>query len=100
MELQRNYEAFQEAGAEVVALVVAPLASVDGVRQSTGATYPLLADPTHQVAEAYSVYNLLGDGYAAPAVFVIDTDGSIVWSHVGQHPGDRPGAQAILEHLP
>ena len=100
MELQRNYEAVQEAGAEVIALAVTPVASVDGVQRSTGATYPILADPAHQVAEAYGVYSLLGDGLAAPAVFVIETDGRIAWSHIGQHSGDRPSVQAILEQLP
>jgi peroxiredoxin len=100
VELQRQYEAFQQAGVEVIALAVAPAASVNGVRQTIGATYPLLADPAHRVAEIYGVYNLLGDGLAAPAVFVIDTDGRIVWSHVGQHPGDRPSAKTVLEQLP
>jgi peroxiredoxin len=100
VELQGQYEAFREAGAEVVALAVVPVASVDETRQSIGVAYPLLADPEHQVAEAYGVYNLLGDGYAAPAVFVIEMDGRILWSHIGQHPGDRPSAQTILERLP
>ena len=100
MELQRNYETFREAGVEVIALAVTSVAAVDGVRQSTGATYPLLADPAHEVATAYGVYSLLGDGLAAPAVFVIETDGRIVWSHVGQHSGDRPSVQAVLEQLP
>jgi peroxiredoxin len=100
VELQTNYGAFQEAGAKVIALAVAPVASVNGVRQVVGAAYPMLADPAHQVTEAYGVYNLLGDGLAAPAVFVIDADGRIVWSHVGWSPADRPSAQTILEHLP
>ena len=100
MELQNNYEAFQEGGGEVIALAVAPVTSVNATQQATGATYPLLADPAHRVAEAYGVYNLLGDGLAAPSVFVIETDGHIAWSHVGQHPGDRPSAQTILEQLP
>jgi len=60
----------------------------------------MLADSKHKVAEAYGVYNLLGDGLAAPAVFVIDTDGRIVWSYVGRNSSDRPNTQAILEHLP
>jgi len=100
VELQRQYAAFQEAGTEVIALVVAPIASVDGVRRTIGATYPLLADPAHRVAEAYGVYNLLGDGRAAPAVFVIGTDGRIVWNYIGQHANDRPGPGTILEQLP
>ena len=100
MELQSNYQTFQAAGGEVIALAVAPVTSVNATQQATGATYPLLADPTHRVAEAYGVYNLLGDGLAAPSVFVIEADGQIAWYHVGWHPGDRPNAQTILEQLP
>jgi len=59
----------------------------------------MLADSVHQAAEAYSVYNLLGDGYAAPTVFIIDTDGRITWSRVGQNATDRPNAQTILQKL-
>jgi peroxiredoxin len=60
----------------------------------------MLADPAHRAAESYGVYNLLGDGLATPAVFVIDTDGRIAWSHVGQHANDRASVQMILEQLP
>lgn len=98
--MQRNYGLFQEAGTEIIALAVNSIAAVDGVRQVTGAAYPLLADPDHRVAEAYGVYNLFNDGIAAPSVFVIDTDGRILWSHVGQSSTDRPSAQTVMEHLP
>jgi peroxiredoxin len=100
VELQRNYSSFRNAGVEVIALVVNSVGSVEGVQQVVGAAYPLLADPKHQVTEAYGVYNLLGDGLAAPSVFVIDSDGNIVWSYVGRNAGDRPSAQTILEQLP
>ena len=85
---------------EVVALAVNSAGSVNGVQQVVKAAYPLLADPDHQAAEAYGVYNLLGDGLAAPSVFVIDADGNIVWSYIGQNSHDRPSTQAILEQLP
>jgi len=62
--------------------------------------YPLLADPEHTVADAFSVYDLLGTGYAAPSVFVIGTDGDIVWSYVGETSSDRPSATSVLEQLP
>lgn len=100
MKLQQSYRAFQQAGAEVVALAVAPLAQVDGVREVTGATFPLLADPVHRAAEAYRVYNLFNDDLAAPSVFVVDTDGRVVWSYVGKNGGDRPDERVILEQLP
>ncbi|MCS7177887.1 MAG: redoxin domain-containing protein [Anaerolineae bacterium] len=98
MELRDHYGAFQARGAEVVALAVASLEAVEGVRTSVGAPFPILADPDHRVAEMYGVYNLLGDGLAAPAVFVLK-NGSIRWSYVGQSPTDRPPVAEILAHL-
>ncbi len=98
MELRDRYGEFQARGAEVVALAVAPLDAVEGVRVSIGAPFPMLADPDHRVAEMYGVYNLLGDGLAAPAVFVLK-DGVIRWSYVGQNPADRPPVAEILARL-
>ena len=58
------------------------------------------ADPDHAAADAYEVFDLLGDGVATPSVFIVDADGYVVWSYVGQHAADRPGADTILSHLP
>ncbi len=99
--MREEYQAFRDAGAEVVALAVAPASVIDdGIRKVIEPPYPLLADPDHRVAEAFSVYDLLGDGLAAPSVFVIDTDGTIAWSHVGQSAGDRPSTSTILGQIP
>jgi len=84
----------------VLSVVVTSIDVVENWCQRTGVSYPMLADSAHQVAEAYGVYNLLGDGLAAPAVFVIEPDGRVAWSYVGQRSGDRVAASAILEHLP
>jgi peroxiredoxin len=100
VELQNHYEDFQSAGAEVVALVVSSPSSVAEVQQSIGVYYPVLADPDHQVSESYDVYNLLGDGVAAPAVFIIDSTGQIVWHYVGANAQDRLSAETIFDHLP
>jgi peroxiredoxin len=100
VELQDHYEEFQSAGVEVVALVVAPPSSVDAVQQNIGVYYPVLADPDHRVSEDYGVYNLLGDSVAAPAVFVIDSAGQIVWHYIGESAQDRVSAATILGHLP
>ena len=95
------YSAFQEAGAEIVALAVSPLSNIeDGVLDVVDPPYPLLADPEHEVAGAFNVYDLLGTGYAAPSTFVVDTDGAILWSYVGQTRTDRPSATTVLENIP
>jgi len=100
VELQPQYQAFQEAGAEVVAVAVASDAVVEAWKQSAGAVYPVLADPNHLVAESYNVYDLLGNSVAAPAAFVIQGDGQIVWAYIGRNASDLPDVQTILEHLP
>ena len=81
-------------------MVVAPLEKVESWCQKAGIQFPMLADADHQVSDAYGVYNLLGDGLAAPAVVVIGTDGRIVWSRVAHSTSDPASAQTILEHLP
>jgi len=99
VDLQENLQAFRDAGVQVLAVAVFNEDKARRMRDLTGATYPLLADPDHRVTDTYGVYNLLGDGLAAPSVFIIDYDGLIVWSYVGQSSGDRPSAEALLEIL-
>ncbi|GAG35065.1 unnamed protein product [marine sediment metagenome] len=76
------------------------VARAKSMKERTGADFPLLADPDHAAADAYGVFDLLGDGVATPSAFIVDTDGTIVWSYVGQNAADRPGAETILSHLP
>ena len=100
MDLHNHYRDFQERDAEVLALAVQDVAGAQRMFQVTSAAFPILADSDHVVADAYGVYDLLGDGVATPAVFIVDKSGQIVWSHVGQSASDRPGAQTILENMP
>ena len=83
-----------------MALAVNTRERVEEARSTVSAAYPMLADPEHQAAEAYGVFDLLGDGLAAPAVFVIGSDGRILWSHIGRDPGDRPATADVLAQLP
>ncbi len=84
-----------------MALAVSSLSAVeDGVQNVVNPPYPLLADPDHEVSEAFQVYDLLNNGYAAPSVFVIDTEAEIVWSYVGRNSSDRPTVAMILEQIP
>ena len=61
--------------------------------------FPLLADfePKGAVARRYGVYRE-GDGFTERALFVIDGEGVIRWSHVSPL-GVNPGADGILRAL-
>lgn len=91
---------FREQNTELVAIAVQHRAIAEAAIQQTGVSYPILADADHRVAAAYGVYNRLGDGIAAPAVFIINTNGEITWSYIGQNINDRPKAGTILQNLP
>lgn len=79
--------------------------SVDGhwchaaFKESRSLRFPLLADfePKGQVARVYGVYRD-EDGTAERALFVIDPEGIIVWSHLSP-VGVNPGADGILDAL-
>jgi len=98
--LQRTYEQFKEAGVEVAAITVAPVESVQSWCQKGSITYPMLADSDHAVADIFGITEAAGDGRLAPAVFVIDSDGEVVWYHVGAHYRDHAAVEEILNHLP
>ncbi len=90
---------FSEFEAQIIGI------SVDGVwchlafSKDRKLRFPLLADfePKGAVARQYGVYREK-DGEAERALFVIDSEGVIRWSHVSP-VGINPGADGILKAL-
>jgi peroxiredoxin len=90
---------FRRLGAELLGL------SVDGVwchlafAKDRRLRFALLSDfePKGEVARAYGVYRK-GEGVSERALFVLDKEGIVRWSHVSPI-GINPGAEGILEAL-
>ena len=83
-------------------LLAVSMDDVSNARQMVnlhGLSYPILMDPSGSVAQRYSVFDLLGDGLAAPAVFIIDKRGLLRWQYVSQGATDRPTPERILQEL-
>jgi peroxiredoxin len=90
---------FEEHQAQLLGLSVDSLWSHRAYAESRQLCFPLLADfePKGEVARQYGVYNL-EEGTSRRALFVIDAQGVIRWSHVS--PDDvNPGAHGILNAL-
>ena len=83
---------------EVIALSIDDVARARQMQERVGARYPVLADPDHAVTERYGVFNLLGDGVAAPATIIMTSE-RIIAMQVGQDIGDRPTTASILHTL-
>ena len=92
-------EEFDEYGAQLIGI------SVDGVwchaafTKHRGLRFPLLSDfePKGAVARQFGAYRD-ADGISERALFVLDGDGTIRWSHLSP-PGVNPGADGILRAL-
>jgi peroxiredoxin len=90
---------FQDLGAELLGI------SVDGAwchaafSRDRHLHFPLLSDfePKGAVARRYGVYRA-SEGVSERALFVVDGEGTIFWSHVSPI-GVNPGANGILSAL-
>ena len=60
---------------------------------------PLYHQERGSPRQAYDVYNLHNDGVAAPAVFIIDTNGKITYEYIGKDIADRPDTAIVLAEL-
>ncbi len=97
--MRQDYDQFTARGAEILAL------GPDGPRafqrywEQEGMPFPGLADIHSRVASQYEQeVNLFKLG-RMPAMFVIDRQGRMRYSHYGESMQDIPPDQAILEVL-
>lgn len=88
-----------EYNAQLLGISVDDLASHQAFSNSLGLNYPLLSDddPAGAVARAYGVFDER-DGLSDRALFVLDDQGVIRWSHVSPR-NINPGANGILDAL-
>ena len=67
--------------------------------EMVGAQFYVLSDADAQTTRDYGVFDLHGDGVAAPATFIIDPNGEIAALHVGRDITDRPTPEQILAEV-
>ncbi|MFZ5623584.1 MAG: redoxin domain-containing protein [Gemmatimonadota bacterium] len=93
------FEEFRRHGAQLVGISVDSVWCHQAFATARHLRFPLLADfePKGAVARAYGTYRA-ADGFCERALFVIDKDGVIRWSHVSPLPVN-PGADGILSAL-
>ena len=70
--------------------------------EETGLPFDILIDERRDMAKAYGVWHRVGlDAWniARPAVFVIEQDGKIGYSFIGDNQKEYPGQDEILMNL-
>ncbi len=100
VELQSAYPQFRDRDVQIVAISMDAVSDARGMAVLTGgAAFPVLAGPGGATTKEYGVYNLLGDDVATPSVFIVGSDGSVRWNHIGDSVSDRPTVEQILSAL-
>ncbi len=99
MQLQEDYDSITGLDAELLAVSVDDLSGAQWVVEELGLEFPILYDPEAAAVKEYGVFDLNGDGVAAPATFVLDKQGKVRWQYVGRSRTDRPANQRIIEEL-
>ena len=82
-DLQENLESFRNAQTEIVFVSCDPSASRQAWKKELGAEYTFASDfwPHGVAAKAYGVFNE-ANGAAHRGTFLIDKEGSVIWSLV------------------
>ena len=90
---------FHKLNAEVIGVSVDSKWCHMAFAQNRSFHFPLLSDfePKGNVSRSYGAYNEI-EGQSKRALFVIDEQGVIQWSHLSPD-GNNPGADGILEAL-
>jgi peroxiredoxin len=89
-------------GVQVVTVVAQRSEAVRRYVEESGLPFNILVDESRDVLKAYGIWHRLGlDAWniARPALFLIDRDGSIRYSFVGESQEEFPSHEEILRAL-
>jgi peroxiredoxin len=95
---QQEIDEFRARGAQVVAVSVDSVYSHGAWSAVRGLEIPLLSDfhPKGEVAKQYNVWRNT-DGFSERALYVVDADGVIVYSHVSPYLHHIPDLDELLD---
>ncbi|NQW19885.1 MAG: redoxin domain-containing protein [Chloroflexi bacterium] len=98
--MQRSQAELDAAGVQILAISTDNLDGPAALAAAQGYEFPILftsLDP--EIPKQYGVFNLFGDGLASASVFLIDTNGEIVWQNVGLNYTHQVEAEEIIEQI-
>ena len=95
-ELAQNHDLFKRFGIDIIAVSTDDQEDTQAMIDEVSASFEIISDATYTISQQWEVFNILGDGVAAPAAFIIGKNNSILWAHRGSSPSDRPPTDFLL----
>ena len=97
--MQSRYTEFKEKNSEIIAISIDGNDDLKNMASLVQPDFHILSDYQATASKDYEVFDLLDDRLAAPAVFIVGKEGTILWRKIGQHAGDRASPDEILSQL-
>jgi peroxiredoxin len=100
--LAENIAAYTARGIQVVGVLAQNREAVRRYIEETGLPFDILIDERRDMLRAYGVWHRVGlDAWniSRPAVFLINQDGTIPYSYVGNSQREFPTQQEILQAI-
>ncbi len=97
--MQEHYSRFKQIGAELIAISTDLPEKTRMTVDSIGVEFPVLSDVNGSVSESWGIFNLSGNGHAAPALFVFGPSGDELGRQIGFSASDLPGLEEMLQTI-
>lgn len=97
--MRDDHDRFTALGAEILALSAERVGAAAAYLRSHPMPFPTLVDEDHAVFDAYDVTSRLASLGQRPALFVVDADGVVRFSHVGTQQWQIPPDEQVLALL-
>jgi peroxiredoxin len=94
--LAQNHDLFRRFGIDIIALSTDDQENTQAMIDEVNPTFKIISDSTYTISQQWEVFNLLGDGVAAPSAFIIGKNNAILWAHRGSSSSDRPPTDFLL----
>ena len=101
-ELADNMPAYTARGIQVFGVLAQKRETVRHYIEETGLPFDILIDERRDMLRAYGVWHALGLpawNISKPAVFLIDQDGGILFSFIGDGQSEYPSQDEILRAI-
>lgn len=99
IELQENYSRFRQLGSELVAVSTDLPEKTRSSVDRLGIEFPVLSDVDGSVSENWGVFNVTGNGHAAPAIFVFGPSGEQLAMRVAISAAELPSIDEMLQTI-
>ena len=100
--LAGNLDRFTSRGVEIVPVVAQRPEAVRRYIEETGLPFNVLIDERRDTLRAYGVWHRIGlDAWniARPGWFLIEADGTISWSFIGENQTEHPDPRELLDAI-